>query len=415
MEAAAGSATPAVVMTEFLPVAERLSVIKPSATVAIAQKARDLKAKGVDVLSFSVGQPDFDTPAHIGDAAKRAIDEGKTTGYTAVRGIPDLCAAIADVSAKRRGGLKHTPEEVVVSVGAKHTLFNLATALYDPGDEIIIPAPYWVSYPEQVKLFGATPVVVDTTGSDFKLTPELLRGAITPKTKALILCSPSNPTGAAYTADELRALADAVKDQKFWIIVDEIYAQLIYGGFEQRSILEVAPDLKDRTIIVDGVSKTFAMTGWRIGWMLAPPHVAKACDKIQGQGTTNPSAVSQYAALAAVTGPSEPIEAMRKAFEDRRAVIVDGLNAIDGIECRMPEGAFYAFPSVKGLFGKKAGDKVLEDDLAVANYLLEEARCAVVPGTAFGTNGYLRISYACSTDQIREGLGRIGAAVGALK
>ncbi|MEM7135579.1 MAG: pyridoxal phosphate-dependent aminotransferase [Myxococcota bacterium] len=401
-------------MTESIPVAERLSAVKPSATVAVAQRARELKAQGIDILSFSVGEPDFNTPAHIIEAAKKSIDAGATR-YTAARGIVELRDAICETSAARRGGVTHNSSEVVVSVGAKHTLFNLALALYDEGDEVLIPAPYWVSYPEQVRLAGATPVIINTTEEQgFRVTSEALRSAITPKTKALILCSPSNPTGAAYSAADLRALADVAAEHSFWIIVDEIYGQLIYGDFEQKSILEVAPELRDRIIIVDGVSKTFAMTGWRIGWMLAPDYVAKACDKIQGQATTNPAAVAQHAAIAALRGPWAPIEEMRQAFEARRSIIIDGINAIDGMSCRLPEGAFYAFASVSGLIGKRAGDQLLETDLDVAGYLLEEARCAVVPGTAFGAPGYVRISYAASNDMIREGLSRMGEAVSKL-
>lgn len=401
-------------MSESIPVAERLSVVQPSATVAVAQRARELRAQGVDVLSFSVGEPDFDTPEHIRRAAEEAIDAGHTR-YTAARGIPELRAAVCEVSAKRRGGIAHDPADVVVSVGAKHTLFNLALALYDEGDEVIVPAPYWVSYPEQVRIVGAKPVIVDTTAeTGFRMTPEALRGAITAKTKALVLCSPSNPTGAAYTAEQLRALADVASEHRFWIIVDEIYGELVYEGFEQRSILEVAPELRDRIIIVDGVSKTYAMTGWRIGWMLGPAYVAKACDTIQGQATTNPATPAQYAAIAALQGPAEPVEAMRNAFEERRAIILSGLNAIPGIDCRTPEGAFYAFASVEGLLGKKADGKALRSDLDVAKYLLEAARCAVVPGTAFGAPGFVRISYAASNDTIREGLRRIGEAVSAL-
>ncbi len=394
--------------------AKRLSRVKPSATVAIATKAKELKASGVDVLSFSVGEPDFEPPAHILEAAKASIDRGASK-YTATRGIVELREAIAADSAARRGGQKHTPAEIVVSVGAKHTLFNLALALYEEGDEVVIPAPYWVSYPEQVRLAGAEPVIVDARPEDgYKLSPEALEGAITPKTKGVILCSPSNPTGAAYAPDALSAIADVLKKHDVWVVVDEIYARLVYGDFQQKSLLELAPELRERLVIVDGVSKTFAMTGWRIGWMLAPEHLAKACDKIQSQSTTNPSAVSQYAAIAALTGPQEPIEEMRKAFETRRARIVGGLNAIDGIRCGTPDGAFYAFVDVREIVGKRAAGVVLEDDVAIANYLLDEARCAVVPGTAFGAPGHLRISYAASEEQIDEGLRRIGAAVGKL-
>jgi aspartate aminotransferase len=402
-------------MSESIPVAQRLSAVKPSATVAVAQRARELKAQGIDVLSFSVGEPDFNTPVHICEAAKAAVDAGATR-YTESRGLLELRKAICEASAKRRAGVTYQPSEVVVSVGAKHTLFNLALALYDEGDEILIPAPYWVSYPEQVLLVGAKPVIVPTSEEEgFRMTPEALRAAITPKTKALILCSPSNPTGAAYTAQQLRALADVAAEHQFWIIVDEIYGELVYGGFDQKSIIEVAPEMRDRIIIVDGVSKTFAMTGWRIGWMLAPDYVAKACDKIQGQATTNPTAIAQFAAIAALRGPWAPMEEMRQAFEARRSLIVDGLNAIDGISCRLPEGAFYAFANVQALIGKQDGGKTLENDLDVAGYLLETARCAVVPGSAFGSPGFVRISYAASNETIREGLSRIGDAVAKLR
>jgi len=402
-------------MSEKIPVARRLSAVKPSATVAVAQRARELKAQGIDVLSFSVGEPDFDTPAHIGEAAKAAVDAGATR-YTESRGLLDLRKAICEASAKRRAGVTYQPSEVVVSVGAKHTLFNLALALYDEGDEILIPAPYWVSYPEQALIVGANPVIVPTSEEQgFRMTPEALRAAITPKTKALILCSPSNPTGAAYTAEQLRALADVAAEHRFWIIVDEIYGELVYGGFAQKSIVEVAPELRDRIIIVDGVSKTFAMTGWRIGWMLAPEYVSKACDMIQGQATTNPTSIAQFAAIAALRGPWAPMEEMRQVFEERRSLIVDGLNAIDGISCRLPEGAFYAFANVQELIGKRAGGKELETDLDLAGYLLESARCAVVPGTAFGAPGYVRISYAASNEMIHEGLQRIGDAVEKLR
>ena len=393
--------------------AKRLDAVKPSATVAISQRAAELKAQGVDVISFSMGEPDFDPPKVVSEAAKRAIDEGASR-YTAVRGIKPLLEAICEDSARRRGGQRHTPDEVVVSVGAKHSLFNLALALYDEGDEVIVPAPYWVSYPEQARIVGAEPVVVEPD-EGFRLTPERLEAAVTDKTKALILCSPSNPTGAAYTGEQLAALAEVIRRHSFWVITDEIYAQLVYGGFEQKSLLEVAPDLRDRLCIVDGVSKTYAMTGWRIGWVLAPAHVAKACEKIQGQSTTNPTAVAQHAAIAAVKCEREPLEAMRRAFEERRSVIVSGLNAIPGIRCALPEGAFYAFPNVEGLYGKRTpGGQTLEDDVHVAKWMLEDARCAVVPGAAFGAPGYVRISYAASTKQIETGLARIREAVAQL-
>jgi aspartate aminotransferase len=401
-------------MTDAPPLASRLDRVKPSATVAIATRARELRAEGHDVLSFSVGEPDFEPAEHILDAARAAVAT-LSSKYTPARGIPELRQAVCVDSKARRGGHAHRPEEVVVSVGAKHSLFNLALALYQEGDEVIIPSPYWVSYPEQVKLAGADPVIVETTVEEgYRVRPEALAAAITDRTKGIILCSPSNPTGAAYSPAELSALAEVLRGHDFWIVTDEIYAHLVYGDFDQRSLLEVAPDLRDRLIIVDGVSKSYAMTGWRIGWTLGPAHVAKACDKIQSQSTTNPAAISQQAALAALTGPQGAIEEMRRTFEGRRDHIVAGLNAIDGVSCPTPEGAFYAFADVSGLVGRRAAGAVLEDDLAVARYLLEEAQCAVVPGTAFGAPGHVRISYAVSTETIDEGLRRIGAAVAKL-
>lgn len=398
--------------------AARLDVVRPSATVAIAQRATELRARGVDVISFGVGEPDFETPEHIRAAARVAVDRG-SSHYTAVRGTAELRKAICADSLRRRGR-EHSLDEVVVSVGAKHALFNLALALFEPGDEVIIPAPYWVSYPEQVRLAGATPVVVETKAEQgYRLTPSLLAAALGSATKALIICTPCNPTGAAYGASHLCELADVVRRHSCWIIVDEIYADLVYDGFEHHSLLEVAPDLRERLIVVDGVSKTYAMTGWRIGWALAPKRVAKACDTIQSQATTSPTAVAQHAALAALTGAREPIEAMRRVFEERRNIIVQGLNDTPGISCRMPEGAFYAFADVRGLYGKRSGmgtgtEKVLADDVIVAEWLLDEARCAVVPGAAFGAAGHVRFSYATSNALIEEGLHRIRAAVAAL-
>ena len=392
----------------------RLGRIQPSATVAVAQRARALRDAGVDVLSFSVGEPDFATPENIREAAKRAVDGGAGR-YTNVAGIDELREAIVADSASRRGGVRHSKDEVIVSVGAKHTLYNVAMALFEEGDEVIIPAPYWVSYPAQVKVCGATPVIV-STGEDegFKLNAEALREALTDRTRALILCTPSNPTGAAYLESELEELADVLRGHDCWIILDEIYAQLVYGGFNQRSLLEVAPDLKERMVVVDGVSKAYAMTGWRIGWCLAPAALVKACTKLQSQSTTNPTAVAQYAALEALTGPQDAVANMREAFEKRRALVVEGLNAIDGISCRDPEGAFYVFASIQGLVGKRTPDGVLEDDLAVVTYLLEEARCAFVPGSAFGAPGYMRMSYAASEENLREGLRRVQEAVAKL-
>ncbi len=394
--------------------AQRLSSIKPSATLAISDRAASLRAAGVDVISFSLGEPDFPTPSNVREAAKLAIDQGHTR-YTKVRGVPPLLEAIAkDANARR--GTSYGPSEVVVSVGAKHALFNLSLALYEPGDEVLIPTPYWVSYPEQVLLAGATPRFVETTeASGFRLTPEALEGALGPRTKALILCTPSNPTGAAYDRASLEALAAVLRRHDCWILVDEIYGQLVYDGFEQVSLATVAPDLRERIVIIDGVSKSHAMTGWRIGWMLCPAALASACEMVQSQATSNPSAIAQRAALAAVTGDRAALGEMIEEFAARRRLMVEGLRAIAGIQCRMPEGAFYAFPSIEGLLGKRAGEEPLEDDLAVSSFFLEQARCAVVPGSAFGAPGFVRLSYATSQAQIREGLARLAGAVESLR
>lgn len=395
--------------------ASRLSAIKPSATIAISDRAAALRAQGVDVISFGVGEPDFPTPAHIREAAKAAIDAGATR-YTRVRGIAPLLSAIAD-DCERRRGVRPDASEIVCSVGAKHSLFNLALALFDPGDEVIVPAPYWVSYPEQALIVGAVPKVVETREEDgFLLRPDALEAAIGPKTKAIILCSPSNPTGAAYDEARLRALAEVLaKHPDVWVIVDEIYGQLVYGGFRQTSLLTIAPELRDRLVIVDGASKTYAMTGWRMGWIIAPAALCAACEMVQSQSTTNPTSFVQHATIAALEGERAELEAMVAEFQARRDLMVGGLRSVPGITCRMPEGAFYAFPSVKGLVGRRAGGgTVLADDVAVAAWMLEAARCAVVPGSAFGAPGYVRLSYATSRDQIDEGVRRLTEAARSL-
>lgn len=373
-------------------------------------RAAEMRAKGIDVVAFGVGEPDFEPPAHVLSRAKQAIDEG-VSKYTAVTGIPKLKEAICAVTLAKRG-FSATPAEVTVSVGAKHALFNLALALYEPGDDVLIPAPYWVSYPEQVRMFGANPVIVETREEDgWRMSAAALEKAITPNTKALILCSPSNPSGAAYGESELRALLDVLRKHDMWIICDEIYADLVYEGFTHTSIATLAPELRDRIVIVDGVSKSYAMTGWRIGWTIAPAPLAKVLDVVQGQSTTNAAAVSQQAALAALTGPQSDLESMRQAFEARRSVMVNGLNEIPGVRCRMPEGAFYAFADCRGLYGLEWNGKKIASDEDVAFWLLDEAHVAAVPGGAFGAPGYVRFSYATNEERIRKGISAIKAAV----
>lgn len=372
----------------------------------MAARAAKLRGEGHKVFPFSVGEPDFQTPEHIRGAAKIALDRG-ATHYTAVSGTPELKAAIC-ASTEQHRGYRVEPSQVVVSSGAKHALFNLALALYEPGDEVIIPAPFWVSYPEQVRLVGASPVILHTREEEgFRVQPDVLASAITAKTKAVILCTPSNPTGAAYAKEHLLPLLEVLRRADAYIIVDEIYADLVYDGFVHTSIPTLAPDLRDRIVVVDGVSKTFAMTGWRIGWTIASPALTRALDVVQSQSTTNAAAVSQAAAVAALNGPRDELLAMRDAFARRRRLMVEGLASIPGVRCRMPEGAFYAFADVSGLLGHTLGHRTMITDQDVAMWLLEEVHVATVPGTPFGAPGYIRFSYACSEGDITEGLARI--------
>ena len=391
----------------------RLDAVAPSATLAMNAAAIKLREAGHKVFAFGVGEPDFPTPAFVTDAAYEAAKKGATR-YTPVSGTASLKKAICAATTQHRGWTP-TPDMVVASVGAKHSLFNVAMALYDPGDEVIIPSPYWVSYPEQVRMMGATPVHVSTTPEEgFLLSPEKLEAAITPKTKALILCSPSNPTGAAYPRAHLERLAAVLQRHDLWVVVDEIYGDLVYGGFEHASLASVAPALRDRLVVIDGVSKTFAMTGWRIGWSITPPALAKAIDTMQSQSTSNPAAIAQAAAEAALTGSRAPVQAMRAEFERRRGLMVGGLNAIPGVRCRMPEGAFYAFADFSAHLGKKAGDRVVATDEDLAMYLLDEGKVATVGGTPFGAPGFLRLSYAVSDADIEGGLAAIAATLAKL-
>jgi aspartate aminotransferase len=393
--------------------AARLSTVAPSATLAMGARAAKLRSEGHKVHPFSVGEPDFDTPRHVLDAAKAALDAG-ATHYTAVSGTPELKAAIVAATARDRG-YEPKPNEIVATCGAKHALFNVALALYEPGDEVVIPAPYWVSYPEQVRIVGASPVIVKTREEDgFRLTPDALAAALTPKTKAIILCTPSNPTGAAYGEADLRALAEVVRKHDCWIIVDEIYGDLTYDGFRHVSLPAILPELRDRIIVIDGVSKTYAMTGFRIGWSIAPAPLTKALDMVQSQSTTNAAAVSQAAAVAALRGPRDAVASMRDAFAQRRKRIVEGLRALPGVSCRMPEGAFYAFARIDGLLDRRAGDRRLATDVDVAEWLLDTAHAATVPGSPFGAPGYLRFSYACSEADIDAGLAAIRKAIDTL-
>ena len=387
---------------------QRARNINPSPTLTVDAKAKAMKAEGHDVVNFGVGEPDFDTPDNIKEAGIRAIREGHTK-YTPAGGILPLKQAVAE---KFRGdnGLEYSTSEIVISCGAKHTLYGLAEALFDPGDEVIIPAPYWVSYPEQVRLTGATPVTLETSeDAGFVLDPEALKAVVTSKTKALILNSPSNPTGGVYDRAALERIAEIAVANNIIVISDEVYETLIYDGMEHVSIASLGPEIKALTVVVNAVSKSYAMTGWRIGYAGGPAEVIKAVTNIQGQSTSNPCSIAQHAAIEALTGPQDVIATMLKEFDKRRVRIVEGLNAIEGISCQMPRGAFYAFPNVKALY---RGEIKGSEDLSM--FLLEEAKVALVHGAAFGSDDHVRVSYATSMEDIEKALARIGEAVAKL-
>lgn len=397
-------------------IASRLANVKPSPTMAVTARAAELKAGGRDVIGLGAGEPDFDTPEHIKKAAIEAIQRGETK-YTAVTGTPALKKAVSEKFA-RENGLTYAPNQIVVGCGAKQVIFNAFLATLNAGDEVVIPAPYWVSYPDMVIFAEGTPVTVDCREEDgFKLKPEALAKAITPKTRWLILNSPSNPTGAAYTEAELGALADVLrKHPQVWILADDIYEHLVYDGFTFKTIAQVAPDLANRTLTVNGVSKAFSMTGWRIGYAGGPKELITAIGDIQSHSTSNPCSISQAASLAALSNPIDFLNDWRNSFAQRRNLVVDGLNAIEGITCLKPEGAFYVFPNIKGLLGKKtATGKTIESCNQFCELLLEEGLVAAVAGSAFGKGGYFRISYATSEKLLVEALKRIRNVAEGLK
>ena len=394
-------------------ISQRIQALSPSATLAMSQKSNELKAQGVDVINMSVGEPNFHTPDHIKEAAKKAIDDNFTF-YTPVAGYMSLRKAIA-AKMKNENGVDFAPEQIVVSGGAKQSLCNVILSTINPGDEVVIPTPAWVSYVEMVKLAeGVTVTVPAGVDQNFKITPEQLEAAITPKTRMVLFCSPSNPTGSVYSRDELKAFVDVLeKYPQVLILSDEIYEHINFTG-SFTSIAEFE-SVRNRTIIVNGVSKAYAMTGWRIGFIAAPLWVAKATTKLQGQYTSNPSSIAQKAAEAAYTGPQECVEDMRKAFERRRDLVTSLLKEIPGLKINHPEGAFYIFPEVSAYFGKRYGERVIKDANDVAMYLLEEAHVATVNGDAFCAPGYIRLSYATSDDNIREACRRIAEALAKLK
>ena len=395
--------------------ASRLSAIKPSPTIAVSNMAAEMKAAGKDVIGLGAGEPDFDTPDHVKAAARTAMDEGKTK-YTAVDGIPQLKAAIVDKFA-RENNITCSADMVTVGTGGKQVLYNALMATLDKSDEVIIPAPYWVSYPDMVLLAEGTPVPVECPQSDgFKLTPAALEAAITARTKWLILNSPSNPTGAAYSADDLRSLAEVLrKHPHVHIMVDDMYEHLVYDGFVFATLAEVAPDLQDRTLTINGVSKAYCMTGWRIGYATGPKALIKAMAKIQSQSTSNPNSIAQWAAVEALNGPLDFMADNLVHFAARRTLVSDALNAIDGMDCFVPEGAFYVYPNISGLLGRTTPDgKQIETDGDFVSYLLESQGVATVQGAAFGLSPHFRISYATGTAVLEDAMGRIARACAAL-
>ncbi len=392
---------------------QRAKKLQPSATLAITAKEKALKAQGVDVIGFGAGEPDFDSPENVKEEAIRAIRAGFTK-YTAVGGIDELKEAIIN-RMKLDYGLEYQKPEIIVSNGAKHTLYNLTQAMFEEGDEVIVPAPYWVSYPEQITLAGADPVILNTREEEgFKIDPAELKKLITPKTRALVLNYPSNPTGATYNEVELRRIVDVAMEAGLTIISDEIYDKIIFDGIKHTPVATLGEDVKKATILVNGVSKTYAMTGWRIGYAAGDKDVINAMGKLQGQSTSNPTSISQWAALEAYRGPHDVIEDRTREFEKRKNYIVERLNAIPGMKCFSPQGAFYAFPNVSGFYGKRYNGKDINSSMTFTEFLLDEAKVAVVPGDSFGSDDHVRISFATSMENIVKGMDRIEEAVGKL-
>ncbi len=395
-------------------IAERTKLIKPSVTLAIAAKAGKLRSEGIDVVNFSAGEPDFDTPDHIKAAAVEALRKGMTK-YTDVKGIEPLRAAIVH-KYEREHGLSYRKEDVLVSCGAKHSVYNVLQAIVNPGDEILIPAPYWVSYSDMALLAGGVPKLIptnETTG--FRITAEQLEAALTAKTRVFVLNSPCNPTGASYDKDELLAIARVLEKHSCLVIADDIYEKIVYDDFQVHNIVALNLALRERTVIINGVSKTYAMTGWRIGYAIGPAVIISAAGKIQSQSTSNPTSIAQAAALEAISGSQIEVDRMVREFKQRRDVIVDRINAIQGMHCLKPQGAFYVFPNVIALLGRTANGKKLASPCDFADYLLEEAKVAVVPGEDFGSKEHIRFSYATALEDIEKGCKRISAAVDKLQ
>jgi aspartate aminotransferase len=388
-------------------VSARVQALKPSETLALGARARELRAQGHSVISFAAGEPDFDTPEDVREAGVQAIRAGHTR-YTAVGGVPELRAAIAE-NLKRENGLTYKPGQIVVSNGAKHAIWNAFLTLVEPGDEVLCPVPYWVTFPELVRLVGGEPVFVLPKAGSMKIGPEEIARAITKRSKLLVLNSPNNPSGAVYSREELVAIGEVVRRHGLYVLSDEIYEQLVFGGARHVSIASLSPDLFDRTIVIGGVSKTWAMTGWRIGFAAAPADLAEGIERLQGQSTSNAAAVSQYAALRAFTGPRESVRSMRESFARRRDFIVRRLSGMRGVTLVPPEGAFYAFPDLTERIG--AARNGVTDSAGLSDFLIDEARIVCVPGSAFGMEGHLRLSYAIGDQDIEEGLNRLESAL----
>jgi aspartate aminotransferase len=391
-------------------ISTRARNLVPSATLAIGAKARQMQADGIDVIGFAQGEPDFDTPNHIKEAAIQAARDGFTK-YTATGGINELKDAVV-AKLKRDNGLTYTRNQVLISCGGKHSLYNVFQALLDPGDEVIIPAPYWVSFPEQVKLCDAKPVIVRTSEAQgFRLNRQVLEPAVTARTKLVVLNSPSNPTGAALSRTELEGIAALAVERGFTIVSDETYEALVYDGYQHVSIASLSDAIYARTIVVNSMSKAYAMTGWRLGYAAGPAEIIKAMDGLQGQMTSNPTSFAQRGAVAALTASQEPTQKMREEFAKRRRYIVDRLNGMRGVRCHSPEGAFYVFPNVSALYGKRHGNRAITNSTEFTTFLLEAARIAVVPGVEFGSDDHIRISYATSMANIEKGMNRMAEAV----
>ncbi len=395
-------------------ISKNVSVVKPSITLAETAKAKDMKADGIDVISLSAGEPDFNTPTHICEAGKNAIQDGFTR-YTPSSGIIELKRAVCEKFDKDNG-LKYRPNQVIINCGAKHSVFLAIFVLTDSGNEVIVPSPYWVSYYDMVKLAGGKPIVIDgKPENNLKITSEQLKKAITKKTKLFILNTPSNPTGMVYSEEELKLLTDVIIESGIYVLSDEIYEKLIYDGKKHVSIASFSNEIFNRTITINGVSKSYSMTGWRIGYTAGPEEIIRAMDTVQSQETSNPCSISQKAALAAITGPQDFIKSWVDEFSNRRLYIVERLNSIEGVNCITPEGAFYVFPDVSAVYGRKYKDTVIDGSAAFCDYMLEEQHIAVVPGVGFGADAYVRLSYAVSMGDIEKAMDRFEDGIRALK